>query len=98
MSARIDARGNGDLQLSLGSNLALAAALRTRPPHYLAAPAALRAATPNLQEALLINHFATPVAHGTRGKAIHFLRTTALTARAQIHARHLNLHAQPANG
>ncbi len=98
MSARIDARRNGDFQLSFGPNLALTATLRTGTPHNLAAPAALRTATPNLQEALLIDHFAPAVAHGARHQAIYLFRATALAARADIHARHLNLHAQPANG
>ncbi len=98
MSARIHARGNGDFQLALGPNLALTAALRAGPPHNLAAPSALRTGTANLQEALLINHFAAPVAHGAGHQAIHFLGAASLAARAEIHARHLNLDAQPANG
>src|SRR5580704_5153837 len=98
MSARIHARGNGNLQLAFGPNLALAATLRARPPHDLAAPSALGTGAANLKEALLINHFAPPVAHWTGHQAIHFLGSAALAARAEIHARHLNFHAQSPDG
>src|ERR1700722_1715747 len=64
MSARIHARWDGHLELTLGAHLTLPTALGAGPPHNLAAPSTLSTSAADLQEALLVNHFAAPVTHG----------------------------------
>src|SRR5581483_269891 len=98
MSARIDARGNGDFELAFRSNVAFAAALRAGPAHDLTTAAALRASAANLQEALLVDHFAATVAHGAGHQSVHLLGTAAMAAGAEVHARDLNFYTHSANG
>src|SRR5579872_3976571 len=98
MGAGVDARRDADLQLPLGADLPLAAALRARPANDLAAPCALAAGAANLQETLLVNYLAAPVTHRAGHQSIVLFGAGSTTARAHIHAWHLDLHAQTANG
>ena len=59
----------------------------------LAAASALIAGAANLQEALLVDHFAAAVAHGASDDAVVLFGAGALAAGAQIQARNLNIHA-----
>src|SRR5579863_9464130 len=86
MRSGLHARRNGDLQFPFATNLTLAPAMGARPAHDLAAASTLRAGTPNLEEALLIDHLAAPVAHGARHQAIVLFRAGALAMRTHIHA------------
>jgi len=78
----VHARWNIHLQLSLVFDVAFAAALRAGAADDLAAPGALVAGTADLQEALLINHFSTAMAHGAGDDAIVLFRASSLAARA----------------